>query len=158
MLRNEKVSSIPILENLVLEKVCKVELGGQDALLLLGKDGRGVAMIHQQDCCEHVWLEDCEDFECAVSDETILAAELVSGELGDPVNFEEYRTYRILTNLASYTITWRATSNGYYSTDVDLVPLLHSGWGGDRRIVLGREMMRLNLENGKLKQLGAAFG
>lgn len=139
MLENETRTPLPKLVGLTLRHVVKTQLDGDDALLLLGNDGTGFVMHHKQNCCENVWLEDCEDLEGWYLQAEILEAEVVCGEISsDSVCEEGYTVYKIRTDKGYHTITWRGTSNGYYSTTVEITPLVHDVNGVFGEVILAK--------------------
>ena len=81
--------------------------------------------FHQQDCCEHVSIEDvCGDLQDLVG-EPLLLAEEVSGET--PVDFNErdyesvtWTFYKFATRKGYVDVRWLGESNGYYSEGVSL--------------------------------------
>ena len=96
----------------------------------------GFKMLHFQDCCECVQVEDiCGDLNDLVGS-PILIAEEINGEIPVDDNGEqhyydeltEYTFYKIDTNKGGVTIRWCGSSNGYYSVDVDVVDLTSDRW------------------------------
>ena len=88
-------------------------------------EGEVYALYHEQDCCEHVYVEDvCGDLEDLVGSPILMAAE-VSGENDGPLSeYDESFTwtfYRLSTNKGSVTIRFYGSSNGYYSESVYFV-------------------------------------
>ena len=81
--------------------------------------------FHQQDCCEHVDINDIVgDLEDLVG-EPLLIAEEVSGET--PVDFNEadhesvtWTFYKFATRKGYVDVRWLGESNGYYSEGVSL--------------------------------------
>jgi hypothetical protein len=84
-------------------------------------------MLHCQDCCESVTLEDF-DLESAkqtlIGSEIIQANELKSSELppkkGNKPDSYTWTFYRLATIKGWVDIRWYGTSNGYYSESVEL--------------------------------------
>ena len=81
--------------------------------------------FHQQDCCEHVSIEDvCGDLQDLVG-EPLLMAEEVEGQT--PVDFDEaehetvsWTFYKFATRKGYVDVRWLGESNGYYSEGVSL--------------------------------------
>ena len=81
--------------------------------------------FHQQDCCEHVSIEDvCGDLQDLVG-EPLLMAEEVQGVT--PVDFDEadhesvtWTFYKFATRKGYVDVRWLGESNGYYSEGVSL--------------------------------------
>jgi hypothetical protein len=87
-------------------------------------DGETYRMYHEQDCCEHVRIEDIVgDLEDLVGSE-ILIAEEVEGE--SPADFEAYESYtwtfyKFATRKGYVDLRWLGESNGYYSEGVSFM-------------------------------------
>lgn len=81
--------------------------------------------FHQQDCCEHVSIEDvCGELQDLVG-EPLLMAEEVEGQT--PVDFDEaehesvsWTFYKFATRKGYVDVRWLGESNGYYSEGVSL--------------------------------------
>lgn len=117
-MKHEKVE---VLSGLVLSKVEKIE---DEELVFHTVDGQVFRMYHEQDCCEHVYIEDiCGDLEDLVNSPIIIAEEI--SEQGDPLGeYDESYTwtfYKFATNKGFVTIRWYGSSNGYYSESVSFV-------------------------------------
>lgn len=89
-------------------------------------DGSKWRMVHEQDCCESVSVEDVVgDVADLVGADVIDARQEVGSD--DPAGYQasEYREsctwtfYVIQTNKGAVTIRWLGESNGYYSEGVD---------------------------------------
>ena len=90
-------------------------------------DGTRYRMHHDQDCCEHVYIEDIDgDIEDLIGD-PILLAEEASGSNDPPLNehweSHTWTFYKLRNIKASITIRWFGCSNGYYSESVSFVQL-----------------------------------
>lgn len=112
-----------------LKEVKKID---EEQLRFETVDGEEYVMMHHQDCCEHVYIEDiCGDLEDLVGSPIVVAEEVSnSGEFSDgwPDNVPEpeysdeswtWTFYKLATNKGSVTIRWYGSSNGYYSESVD---------------------------------------
>lgn len=86
-------------------------------------DGSTFRLYHPQDCCESVYLEDCEgkvsaDFEGG----TLLEFEKATQD--DPStegwgSVRQWTFYKIRTTKQDLTLRWIGESNGYYSVEVE---------------------------------------
>lgn len=91
-----------------------------DALYILAS-GRWYIMSHWQDCCEMVTLEDAPDVAPSTRGATIVeAAESVvtGGDFESGGDTSTATFYQLRTSREDIAITWRGTSNGYYSENV----------------------------------------
>lgn len=101
--------------------------GSEDSLMLFENAapiGPHFLFQHEQDCCEHVRLEDvCGDL-ADLLDTPILAAKMTcdyenpAGGESSTYTFYDFRTIR-----GSVTLRWLGESNGYYSERVSVYRL-----------------------------------
>ena len=111
------------IENMVGKVFTSVRNEGTE--LVFQNATESFVFFHQQDCCEHVSIEDvCGDLEDLVG-EPLLLAEEVSGET--PVDFNEmdyesvtWTFYKFATRKGYVDVRWLGESNGYYSEGVSL--------------------------------------
>jgi|SRR3982750_154891 len=97
-----------------------------DELRFTCDDGSRYVMLHNQDCCEGVDIDDiCGDLADLIGSPVTLAEESSSTERQEwqePREYEDSFTwtfYRIGTAKGAVTIRWFGQSNGYYSESVD---------------------------------------
>lgn len=93
---------------------------GGDTLVFTTTDGEVFKMYHEQDCCEHVAIEDINgDLDDLIGSPLTLASES-SNRGGNPEEFESctWTFYHFATVKGYVTIRWLGTSNGYYSEGV----------------------------------------
>jgi hypothetical protein len=85
-------------------------------------DGTKYRMFHDQDCCEHVWLEEViGDLEDLVGSPLLEASERSedhSGEHGD--DSATWTFYHLGTIKGTVVLRWCGESNGYYSESVEI--------------------------------------
>ena len=99
---------------------------GSDEIAFTCSDGSSWRMLHVQDCCESVLVEDVVGYPSDLADATVIDARHEVGE-ADPAGYvpDGYRDsytwtfYVIQTNKGAVTIRWLGESNGYYSEGVD---------------------------------------
>ena len=104
--------------------ILKIEglYSGSEEIIIWTSDGMRYSMFHDQNCCEHVSVEDidgcAEDF---VGYEVLMAEE--SSNSDDSNNEYESCTwtfYRLGSIKGYMTIRWLGVSNGYYSESVSV--------------------------------------
>lgn len=95
-----------------------------DTLEFITDEGDKLVMLHFQDCCESVWLEDINgDLQDLVGAPIMLAEEVVSDSTYDQDSYESstWTFYKFQTSKGHVTLRWCGSSNGYYSESVDLI-------------------------------------
>jgi len=80
---------------------------------------------HDQDCCEHVYIDDITGDLSDLENTPLLVAEERNGEFPPkagtyPDDAYQWTFYEFRTIKGSVTVRWYGTSNGYYSTAVSL--------------------------------------
>jgi len=113
-----------VLQGLTLSAIdgCLV---GSESIVFRGSDGEAFELQHNQDCCEHVRVEDVVGDIQDVIGTPILLAELVTSE-GDAeghvgryyADSHTWSFYKLRTIRGSVTIRWLGESNGYYGETV----------------------------------------
>jgi hypothetical protein len=103
---------------------------GQDSIVFTRDDGKICTMLHTQDCCEDVRIEDiCGDLQALVGTPILMAEEAISrnetpgGTKPPDDDFlwsYTWTFYKFATIKGYVTIRWYGTSNGYYSERVTL--------------------------------------
>ena len=91
--------------------------GRDDGFCLITDKGQYV-VIHSQECCEHVWIEDITgDLKDLIGEEILLAEEVSSEDEKDEDLIWTF--YKIQTMHGDVTIRWCANTNSYYGTEVE---------------------------------------
>jgi hypothetical protein len=88
--------------------------------------GKVFGLLHDQNCCEHVYIESIIGDLADLVGTPILLAEEASNHDNLPKDEPESHTwtfYKLRTIKGSVDIRWLGTSNGYYSESVELVEL-----------------------------------
>lgn len=108
-------------ESIVGKVFQKVEQFGNDEIEFTTVDGEKFLMYHEQDCCEHVSIEDVNgDYNDLIGFPILLAEEV--SESGDGGwDSQTWTFYKIATIQGTVTLRWLGSSNGYYSESVDFV-------------------------------------
>jgi len=110
--------------NVFVGKTFKKVTNTGDAITFESDDGTVLEMSHDQDCCEHVRVEDiCGDLQDLMDPPIIEAREDTNRkepvpELGD--DSFTWTLYNFRTMKGSVTIRWLGESNGYYSESVEI--------------------------------------
>lgn len=98
----------------------------RDEILFEGR--ASFKMLHCQDCCERVTLEEViGDLSDLVGAE-IVEAECVTNSTDNPPEYADRFTwtfYKLGTRKGYVTLRWLGESNGYYSENVDLERITH---------------------------------
>jgi hypothetical protein len=93
-----------------------------DEMVFATDDGRVFKMVHDQDCCESVAINDIiGDLSDLIGSPISLAEEISSYDAPPPDGYYESYTwtfYKLSTIKGSVTIRWFGESNGYYSEGV----------------------------------------
>lgn len=98
----------------------------KDELVFVDTDGFKYTMLHAQECCERVYVEDiCGDLEDILGGEILYAVE-ASSETTDAAiqahgDYVEWTFYKIDTKKGGVVIRWIGESNGHYSMGVSLI-------------------------------------
>lgn len=119
----EKYIEVETLKGKTLEDV----VVNDNQIIFKSSDGTEYLMEHDQDCCEHVTIEDfCGDKNDLIGTPIVDAYVSSNEDEAKPANWvpdyepESYTWtfYRIATVKGAVTIRWFGTSNGYYSEGV----------------------------------------
>jgi len=90
-----------------------------DQLVFTANDGRVWKMLHWQDCCESVYIEDITGSLDDLVHTPILQADEESNSSGESGDYSATWTFYKLATVNGYvTIRWYGSSNGYYSESV----------------------------------------
>ena len=96
---------------------------GDGEMTFVTAQGERFMFAHQQDCCEHVRINDIVGDLQDLVGEPLLIAEQVSGATEpDEEHYESYTYtfYKFATRKGYVDVRWLGESNGYYSESVDL--------------------------------------
>lgn len=111
------------LDGLVGNTILAAKEYNDDELYFYFKDFVTV-FYHNQSCCEHVYIEDiCGDLSDLVGSPLIICEDVSSEapeDSEDGGQVTEWTFYRFATVKGTVTVRWCGTSNGYYSTSVDV--------------------------------------
>lgn len=94
-----------------------------DERLTITTDRGTLVMVHYQDCCESVQVEDIVGDVNDLVGGVVVSFEEVDNDLPAKDRYDDSHTwtfYKIRTTKGDVTIRWYGTSNGYYSESVDV--------------------------------------
>jgi len=109
----------------------------RDEITFRCADGAVYRMLHDQECCEVVLIEDiCGDLGWLVDSPILIAEERTfSGNCKDVEGYSDYvesctwTFYVIGTARGVVTIRWYGVSNGYYSESVSFIEIIETERG-----------------------------
>ena len=93
-------------------------------IMLTTESGRVVKVFHDQDCCEHVYIDGFDGDMQSLVGKVLIEVEQKEFDKGDPPPNEYSESWtrtelRFRVDDATVISRWIGTSNGYYSEDVD---------------------------------------
>lgn len=110
--------------------IAKIEPGSEynggpiDRIRFTMADGKVWMMMHEQDCCEFVRLEEfIGDPADLIGSPLVLAESRSRGNGLDVGPSQTWTFYELSTVRGSVTLRWLGESNGYYSEDVYLLDI-----------------------------------
>ena len=93
---------------------------GGEALIFVSKD-QTVTFAHNQDCCETVDIEDVSgDLSDLVGEEILMAESAVCDDPSPSDGAGQWTFYKFATRRGFVTVRFYGSSNGYYSTSVEV--------------------------------------
>lgn len=117
-----------VLRGKIFTEVFKTEIGDQDTIVFITTERELFHMTHEQECFEHVSINDiCGDLEDLIGTPILISEEVskVRGVLPEKAGEETFTWtfYKMDTVKGGVTIRWYGESNGYYSETADLYKL-----------------------------------
>jgi hypothetical protein len=110
------------LEELVGKKITSISTSeGAYLVVITCEDGSAYTMMHRQDCCENVWLEDTDADPQLLVGETATDAYCTTSGYEQALEYGMWTFYTIASRNTSVTFRFCGESNGYYSVGVDLI-------------------------------------
>ena len=100
---------------------------GDTEVVFVTRDGETYKLIHFQECCEDVSVEDiCGNFKDIIGSPIVMAEEVNNAtpdnwECPEHVDSYTWTFYKLATVKGYVTIRWYGESNGCYSESVDFV-------------------------------------
>ena len=96
----------------------------QTEIYFITKDGTKFLMTHEQECCEHVWVEEIIGDLGVLINSEILKAEVATNRDLDKLDSDDdsfiWTFYTLATIKGYVTFRWYGESNGCYSETVKL--------------------------------------
>lgn len=94
--------------------------GGSTFLCITFESGDRLKMYHQQECCEDVHIEGCQDVSPNELEGCVVASLEEYTRSGEGLGWGicQYTFYKLVTSKVDCTIRWIGESNGYYGVGV----------------------------------------
>ncbi len=125
LITQQKTESNPnarVIDSLIGKTIVSIAGGaGDDELVMACANGSSIRFYHQQDCCEHVIIDQIDGDVLDLIGRPILMAEEVTEQFDSNNGYDSgtWTFYKFATDIGYVTIKWLGTSNGYYSESVD---------------------------------------
>lgn len=120
MFNNLDVTKFDFIIGKTLASITGAEVGS-DEIVFKDTDGLEYKMLHHQDCCEDVEVNDITGDTDILIGTPILRAESVSRIADDDEGYDSatWSFYKFSSIKGDVTFRWLGQSNGYYSEEVD---------------------------------------
>ena len=108
--------------DLIGESISRIEglEKDSDEVLFFCESGKVFCMLHEQDCCESVYIQDVEgDLTDLLRSNVVIAEEASNDSEETPDGSQTWTFYRIQAAAGMVVIRWLGESNGYYSESVN---------------------------------------
>lgn len=120
------------IKDLIGKTFAKVERVGNEEIIFTGINSEDFKMLHRQDCCETVSIEDvCGDLHDLENSPILRADETTNSDNPIPQDIPDesftWTFFNISTVKGSVTIRWFGSSNGYYSESAEIIQTTRSG-------------------------------
>ena len=103
-----------------------ITVNKEDDYILFDLKDRVIVMMHDQDCCESVYIESIVgEISDLIGNEILLAEEVIDNGDSDYGTYT-YTFYKLATVKGYVDIRWNGESNGYYSESVDIYSFMKS--------------------------------
>ena len=109
-------------EDLLGQTLVEIKVDDNESMTFITKEGKSYNMYHDQDCCEHVRIEDIVGDLKDLLGNPLLKAEESTNQDNPPEYADSYTwTFYKLATIKGYVdIRWLGESNGYYSESVSI--------------------------------------
>lgn len=117
---------------LVGQTLASVTETPEGGLVFITDTGQRYEMYHEQNCCEHVYLEEIVgDLADSIGAPIVHAEEVISYPEEPPVDSNDlshcWTFYKLSTSRGYITFRWYGASNGYYSETVSFFKEVPNG-------------------------------
>ena len=114
-----KFNEVTVLKEFIGKTFNKVEVSKWENGLSFFIEDKVYKLIHIQECCENVFIEDiCGNLEDLINEPILMAEEYYSFSTAKEAT---YTFYKFATRKGYVTVRWCGTSNGCYSESVSFV-------------------------------------
>lgn len=123
------MASYKNVDVLVGKTLSNIEKKSDRELILVTTENKIYKMLHFQDCCERVYIEDIigelDDllYSPLTMAEEVTERSRVIDDDGDDDGSQTWTFYKFATNKGYVTIRWYGSSNGYYSESVSFIKI-----------------------------------
>lgn len=127
------MGSISMLLGQTLVSITGMDRGSEEVVFTTA-EGKRYRMLHHQDCCESVQLEDvCGDVDDLIGSPITLAEER---SMEGPSRYESstWTFYALSTRQGHVDLRWLGVSNGYYGEGVSFEELDHHGMAREGKL------------------------
>lgn len=121
----KRVKTVDVSFSELQGKTLKSVEASSDEIRFETDDGVIYLMLHEQDCCENVSVEDVTgDWDDVIGSEILLAEERSQTDENAEYESGTWTFYEIASLKGRVQIRWYGSSNGYYSEDVSFKKVL----------------------------------
>ena len=109
--------------NLMIGETFVKIVASEKEMIFESQNGNQYIFFHDQDCCEHVYIEDIiGDLSDLENSPLLMAEEIIEkGDDTDDWNSSTWTFYKLMTTKGELFLRWCGESNGYYSEDVSIM-------------------------------------
>lgn len=103
-------------------------------IIIETSEGEKYKLLHYQDCCESVYVEDIDGDLDLLLGEPLVMAEEISKNDDTAAESGTWTFYKLANSKEYVTIRWYGYSNGYYSEAVSFIKIVNKKWSGNDNI------------------------
>ena len=111
------------ISDIIEKTVTSIDVNMDESRIVLNCVGYKYTMMHNQDCCEQVYIESINGDASDFINQNVLEASESTGHIDTEWDDElaEWTFYNIVCNKGYLQIRFNGSSNGYYSVGVDVI-------------------------------------